>query len=72
MLVFRLIAAQMVLGCLLIAMAQAAEPISYARDIKPILKERCFACHGALQQQAKLRSIPRHRFATAERTGQQS
>ena len=30
-------------------------PVDYARDIKPIFKERCFACHGALKQQAKLR-----------------
>jgi hypothetical protein len=29
--------------------------IDYARDIKPVLKARCFACHGALKQKAKLR-----------------
>jgi mono/diheme cytochrome c family protein len=33
----------------------AAEPVDYLRDIKPVLKERCFACHGALKQQAGLR-----------------
>src|SRR5689334_21780945 len=33
----------------------AAEPVDYLRDIKPILRERCFACHGALKQKAKLR-----------------
>jgi hypothetical protein len=33
----------------------AAAPIDYSRDIKPILKERCFACHGALKQEAELR-----------------
>src|SRR5438105_4219138 len=33
----------------------AADPVDYARDIKPILKERCYACHGALKQKAKLR-----------------
>ena len=32
----------------------AAPPVDYQRDIKPLLKERCFACHGALQQQAGL------------------
>lgn len=33
----------------------AAQDVDYLRDIKPILKERCFACHGALQQKGKLR-----------------
>jgi len=33
----------------------AADPVDYAREIKPILKERCYACHGALKQKAKLR-----------------
>ena len=33
----------------------AAEPVDYLRDIKPILRERCYACHGALKQKAKLR-----------------
>ncbi len=27
--------------------ASAAEPIEYNRDIRPILAEHCFACHGA-------------------------
>lgn len=27
----------------------------YATRIKPVLKERCFACHGALKQEASLR-----------------
>jgi len=29
--------------------------VDYARDVKPVLRERCFACHGALKQKAKLR-----------------
>src|SRR5580698_4427730 len=33
----------------------AAEPIDYRKDIKPILQARCYACHGALAQKAKLR-----------------
>jgi hypothetical protein len=33
----------------------AADPVDYTRDIKPILKERCYACHGALKQKAALR-----------------
>ena len=27
----------------------------YLREIKPLFKERCFACHGALQQKSNLR-----------------
>lgn len=36
------------------AFAQAPA-VDYSRDIKPIFKERCFACHGALKQKAGLR-----------------
>jgi len=34
--------------------ALAAE-VDYAGDIKPILKARCYACHGALRQKSDLR-----------------
>jgi hypothetical protein len=40
---------------LLAAPLSAADPVDYTRDVKPILKERCYACHGALKQKAKLR-----------------
>jgi Protein of unknown function (DUF1553)/Protein of unknown function (DUF1549)/Planctomycete cytochrome C len=33
----------------------ADRPVDYAREVKPILRERCFNCHGALKQNAKLR-----------------
>jgi hypothetical protein len=33
----------------------AGEQVDYLRDIKPVLKQRCFACHGGLKQRAKLR-----------------
>ena len=36
-------------------LAAEAGDIDYARDIKPVLKERCYACHGALKQEAGLR-----------------
>ena len=35
--------------------ASQVAPVDYLRDIKPVLRERCVACHGALQQQAELR-----------------
>lgn len=35
-----------------VATASAAD---YLRDIKPIVKERCYACHGALKQESGLR-----------------
>jgi hypothetical protein len=38
------------------AAALGVEPsVDYARDVKPILHGRCFACHGALKQKGKLR-----------------
>src|SRR5437867_3993545 len=35
--------------------AHAAESMDYVREIKPLLKTRCYACHGALKQKADLR-----------------
>jgi hypothetical protein len=45
------------LACLLAVpdSLRAADAVDYLRDVKPLLKQRCFACHGALKQQAKLR-----------------
>src|SRR5262249_49189494 len=34
----------------------AVEPVNYLKDVKPILTARCYACHGALQQKADLRT----------------
>jgi mono/diheme cytochrome c family protein len=31
------------------------EEVDYLRQVKPILKQRCYACHGALKQKAGLR-----------------
>ena len=35
--------------------SRAAEPVDYKKEIKPVLQERCYACHGALAQKKKLR-----------------
>ena len=44
------------LGVLLLGhVAVAAEPVDYLRDVKPLLRARCWACHGALHQKANLR-----------------
>ncbi|MCE9567693.1 MAG: DUF1549 domain-containing protein [Planctomycetes bacterium] len=40
---------------LLPTMATAADPVDYRKDIRPVLQERCYACHGSLAQKAKLR-----------------
>lgn len=32
-----------------------AEAVDYSREIKPLLQQKCYACHGAFQQKAKLR-----------------
>ena len=32
-----------------------ATPVDYTRDVKPILRSKCYACHGALKQEANLR-----------------
>src|SRR5262245_24740293 len=33
----------------------AAEPIDYARDVKPVLARHCYACHGPEKQRSGLR-----------------
>src|SRR5262249_37941276 len=33
----------------------ADRPVDYSRDVKPVLQARCYACHGALKQNSKLR-----------------
>jgi hypothetical protein len=39
----------------LVIPARAAAPVDYTRDIKPILRNKCSSCHGALKQASKLR-----------------
>lgn len=48
-------------GCLLwtsvspASAEDAADPVDYVQDVKPILARRCYACHGALKQKNGLR-----------------
>ncbi len=44
-----------VAACLVSNIAQGADEVDYLRDIKPLLKARCYACHGSLKQEAGLR-----------------
>ncbi len=46
----------LLLAALPASLARAAEPpADYLRDVKPVLKARCFSCHGALKQESGLR-----------------
>src|SRR4051812_10583277 len=36
------------------ASARGAE-VDYLRDVKPLLKQHCYSCHGAMKQASKLR-----------------
>jgi hypothetical protein len=54
--VYRVLSALFLL--LLAGPLEAAAPpagLDYLRDVKPVLRERCYACHGGLQQKAGLR-----------------
>ncbi|MFM7057406.1 MAG: PSD1 and planctomycete cytochrome C domain-containing protein [Planctomycetota bacterium] len=51
----------LITACCLFGTAQAQDPSSpsvlhdFSQHVRPILKERCFACHGALKQESGLR-----------------
>ena len=39
----------------IVPVASVGAAVDYAKDVKPLLRERCYSCHGALKQKAKLR-----------------
>ncbi len=47
----------------------AAESVDYLREIKPLLQQKCYACHGAFQQKAKLRVDTAASLITGGETG---
>src|SRR4051812_603767 len=51
------------LGGLFASAGVAAEPLTYNRDIRPILSDNCFACHGPAKQKHGLR-LDRQEVAT--------
>jgi hypothetical protein len=60
----------MLLPWLLVLSAQADEQVRFNRDVRPILSENCFACHGqdAKHRKAKLR-LDEREVALADRDG---
>ena len=48
---------QVLIVCVLVASSHAAESesVDYVTQIKPLLAEKCFSCHGRLKQEADLR-----------------
>ena len=48
--------------------AQTTAKVDFARDVQPILKERCYECHGPSQQMRGLR-LDRRRDALPNRVG---
>lgn len=42
-------------AALVVLLSPFAHAVDYEKEIKPLLKERCYACHGALKQKAGLR-----------------
>ncbi len=46
------------------AAAQAEEPISFSKDIVPLLKTRCVACHLSGQEPGNMKLTPKAAYAT--------
>lgn len=50
-------------ACLLGAVPAAAEPVSFAKDIVPILKQRCISCHLTGKEPGSVQLHPRSAYA---------
>jgi len=57
------------LGILVALHAVAAAPVDYAREVKPIFREHCSACHGVLKQNGGLRVDTGEFLRTGGETG---
>lgn len=44
-----------VIGSFTLSQVCAAQEVSYLKHIKPLLEAKCYACHGVLKQEGKLR-----------------
>ena len=51
------------------SLAQAADPVNFAKQIRPIFKERCYSCHGAKKQESGLRLDKRQEAMAGGDTG---
>ena len=51
----RVVLAVLVLGSWVASGQDAPPAVDFAKDVKPILAERCFSCHGAEKQKNGLR-----------------
>ncbi len=56
-------------GLVLLSTAAATAAVDYARDIEPILHQRCYLCHGEQQQMAGLRLDSREAALKGGSTG---
>lgn len=50
-------------------LCRADGPVDYVKEIKPLLAHKCYACHGAVQQKAKLRLETRELMVKGGRHG---
>ncbi len=52
---FRVVVPLVIVVIVVVAGVAGGEEVDYLRDIKPVLKARCYACHGSRKQESNLR-----------------